>query len=592
MADNNRESLFVIAIGGTGMRCLESFVHLCAIGMFDNREINIMTLDTDSNNGNKSRVQTLIKTYQDLRRTVDGNEGKPQTETFFSAKLNFFEFTTNYEGTGRTNYKSLSEQVSGISQEDKQKNQDLSDLFLDHDTVQQFSLLEGYRAQTHLGSMLMYNGIVEAAMICKNDMEKASKQQQNLSRFLDKLKEANAAGNGRVFVFGSVFGGTGASSIPIIPKALQAAVQAKSAQGESSLDFGEKLKIGAALLTQYFSFAPVDSSSLRDQKVIANSDNFAINSQAALQFYSDDKTVKTTYKRLYHIGWPFERVHYGPKTGVLYGGENQKNQCHVVELLCACAAYEFFSAERKDLNNPIAEYYFKSVKTETSNSNSAQKEYQYDFSERLFVGTGPNGDKTADIFRRKLGAFTSLSLLILAHQEAASKKIKDKELIGVTLFTRPKEGKPLFTDPDLHYDDLEKNIELLEKFDDYLRSFGYKYEGANRVDGWLFQINNSIRSVNGNFFIHPQCFNPDNLLIGGHSNVDEGEVFTNVSHNWYQETSWMGKKRKESSHKESYAILEKNLKNPACKPKSEQGCNTVLEQLVAHLYNALMMSQN
>ena len=33
------DKLFVIAIGGTGMRCLESFVHLCAIGMFDNEEI-------------------------------------------------------------------------------------------------------------------------------------------------------------------------------------------------------------------------------------------------------------------------------------------------------------------------------------------------------------------------------------------------------------------------------------------------------------------------------------------------------------------------------------------------------------------------
>ena len=29
------DKLFVIAIGGTGMRCLESFVHLSAIGMFD-----------------------------------------------------------------------------------------------------------------------------------------------------------------------------------------------------------------------------------------------------------------------------------------------------------------------------------------------------------------------------------------------------------------------------------------------------------------------------------------------------------------------------------------------------------------------------
>lgn len=51
-----KDSLFVIAIGGTGMRCLEAFVHLCAIGMFDNEEINILTLDTDQSNGNKGRV--------------------------------------------------------------------------------------------------------------------------------------------------------------------------------------------------------------------------------------------------------------------------------------------------------------------------------------------------------------------------------------------------------------------------------------------------------------------------------------------------------------------------------------------------------
>ena len=58
------DKLFVIAIGGTGMRCLESFVHLCAIGMFDNEEIEILTLDTDQTNGNKGRVEQLIEHYK------------------------------------------------------------------------------------------------------------------------------------------------------------------------------------------------------------------------------------------------------------------------------------------------------------------------------------------------------------------------------------------------------------------------------------------------------------------------------------------------------------------------------------------------
>lgn len=57
------DKLFLIAIGGTGMRCLEAFVHLCAAGMFDDQEIEILTLDTDQSNGNKSRVEGLVELY-------------------------------------------------------------------------------------------------------------------------------------------------------------------------------------------------------------------------------------------------------------------------------------------------------------------------------------------------------------------------------------------------------------------------------------------------------------------------------------------------------------------------------------------------
>ena len=31
------DKYFVISIGGTGMRCVEAFTHLCAIGMFGNQ---------------------------------------------------------------------------------------------------------------------------------------------------------------------------------------------------------------------------------------------------------------------------------------------------------------------------------------------------------------------------------------------------------------------------------------------------------------------------------------------------------------------------------------------------------------------------
>lgn len=588
MAENNKDALFVIAIGGTGMRCLESFVHLCAIGMLDGREVNILTLDTDSMNGNKSRVQSLINTYNAIKRDASGAEGLPQSKTFFSAKLNFYEFTTNYEGTGRNTYKSLSEQATGISEVDKRENQDLSDLFLDHDTVQQFSLLEGYRAQTHLGSLLMYHGIVEAALVCKRDINHASPQQVALSKYLDALKEANAAGAGRVFVFGSVFGGTGASSIPIIPKALQEAVRVKSVNGTETLDFAQRIKCGATLLTQYFTFAQVNADSLAAQRVIANSDNFAINSQAALQFYSDDETVNNTYKRLYHVGWPFERVFFGSDNKTEVGGGDQRNDCHVVELMSACAALEFFTEPKESLENKEAVYLFKSVEEHHPGDSAGVAHTHYKFTEDFFLGG------MGDVFRRRLGAMTSLALLVLAHQQAACKKIENSspsELIGVTLFTRSKEGKPIFTDSDLHYSDLNNDLNALEKIDDYLRMFAYHYEGTKLVRGWLFQIYESLKLVNGDFFIHPQCFTTEYLDMN-RPVVDMGEVFTNVEHNFYQGRTMFGNKRDTPSHQKSFEIFERNCKNMSSKPTIEQSARSNMEKLIAHVYNALMMSQN
>lgn len=71
-------ALYLIAVGGTGMRCLESFVHLCAIGMFADKEIKILTIDTDAANGNKRRAEELVNRYIRIK-----GDSKASSETFF-----------------------------------------------------------------------------------------------------------------------------------------------------------------------------------------------------------------------------------------------------------------------------------------------------------------------------------------------------------------------------------------------------------------------------------------------------------------------------------------------------------------------------
>lgn len=542
------DKLFVIAIGGTGMRCLESFTHLCGIGMFDNQEIEILTLDTDQNNGNKGRVEELIAVYNRIKSTDVAVGGTPNANTFFSAKLNLHRFFTNYSGLGRETYKNISKITTG-SPEQQKANKLISDLFLDTASVQEFSLEHGYRAQTHLGSMLMYHGIVEAA---KNLVKGTAVQSQEreLDGFITKLESAGA--NARVFIFGSVFGGTGASSIPVIPKALQDFVKIRS-NGNSSIDFA-KAKFGATLLTEYFTFGKPDDQQKKSKanSVIADSSFFPINSQAALQFYQSDPTVQKCYKLLYHIGWPIESKKidgYNSSNKTITGGTEQVNGCHITELLCACAAYDFFT--RKDgFSSAKAEYLYKAVEF-TDNS--------FNFSFDDFVG---NENKAGEIFVNKLGAFFSLAHISLTKNGAA---FNDSGIKGFIKQCENQKLNQYSTISDAECKDINE----------YFKLFAYTFKDAKFVPGWLYQVRNSVAP--GKFLFQSKSF-PDNQVEL--KKLDVGTIFLDEKHHW----------AKGGLFGDRYDTFVSKLINT--NPQDEQKVNTTKEKFLAHIFNALTISQN
>lgn len=540
-------SKFVIAIGGTGMRCLESFVHLCAIGMFDNEEINILTLDTDQTNGNKGRVEQLIDLYQKVKSEkpdmIDG--GSPNANTFFSAKINLYRFFTDYNATERKTFQNLSQMNSGTT-EQKEDNRELSELMLD-DGVRNFALDHGYRAQTHLGSMLMYNGIVEAARSVAADKSKAKSQDKELAAFATKL--AQDASNAMVFVFGSVFGGTGASSIPVIPVALTEAVRIVSG-GSQSLDL-KVVKFGATLLTKYFTFKAPDKSQKEKEKIIADASNFALNSQAALQFYQADPTVKSCYKRLYHIGWPITSIDFteeAPKT--ITGGAEQKNDCHVVELLSACAAYDFFTLSK--YGNQQAQYLYRSA----------------DFSGSGFCFEGSDfvGNEKGIIFENKLGAFLSFAHIVLSVNRAALSNSH-----GTMGFLERFQLQSI--------NDYEQGITEAQAndIDEYMKWFAYDYSNGSLTRGWIYQIYKSIRP--GRFIFKSSAFTENAKEL---RDMDPGNLFEDDKHNW----------DKGGIFSKRYDNYVKTLIDQRCKPKKEQNVNTTKERFLAHIYNSITIAQN
>jgi hypothetical protein len=534
------DKYFIIAIGGTGMRCLESFTHMSAMGLFDSKEIDILTLDTDQTNGNKQRVEELIALYNRIKTTPGKNGGAPNSDTFFSAKLNLYRFWTDYNSPSRTRFKNITKLNSADPD-----NKLLADLFLE-DNVQDYNLAHGYRAQTHLGSYLMYHAIVEAARNLQTGKEKKSEEEE-FEVFFNKIFKAGA--DAKVFIFGSIFGGTGASSIPVLPKALNDAIKIR----DKNMSLHKDAKFGATLLTEYFSFKKPDASQRanKDDSVIADSSFFTLNSQAALQFYQGDPTVQRTYKRMYHIGWPIESEDFSKDKNdkiTVTGGGDQKNPCHITEFLSACAAFDFFNRD-KGIDVDKAEYLYKSVR---------YKNGVLDFNFNDFIGEGDNGK----LFARKFGAFVSFMHLAQTINKGAQGHN------GVHGFLNRLESQSISD-----YKSIEE--QYTQDLNKYLQYFGYTVENNKFIPGWLYQLKST---VSGKFVLDDKAFTRNLKEL---DKFDAGKIFSEKDYHW--NTTLFGN---------SYDPFIKTLLDKDTRPKNEeQKVSETNEKFLAHVYNAIKKSQ-
>ena len=450
--------IFLIGIGGTGMRCLESFVHTCAVGMYDDTEVEMLALDTDKDNGNFARLRELVEHYNKI------NGGVAKKNTFFSAKIKYYEFSPGY--TDNDNFAVLSKYANLDTHRNNDRSADLVDLFLTPD-VRNMNLKDGYRAQTQMGSLLMYYAIEQAAYEAKNNLP--SKGTNELRDFLSSL---NAGNKQPVFVFGSVFGGTGASSIPIIPLAFRKADKIF----ERTNDVISDNYFGSIVLTNYFKFDVKDN--LRE--VVARSENFAINSQSALMFYNEDPTIISTYKRLYLLGRKSSETRdvldpaNGGSRGVT-GGLNQKNPADYIELLAAFAAYHFIKETQKE--EPFKDDQDKRFLCLAHDYGSNKLDF------RLFA------QEDEQVFKEKLGALTVASLL---------------DLKGTEFFASIVNERNMFENVDangVQMDSLHRYFELF--------NVGIDPTNENIIKGWLPQMN-AGRGGQGIFF-NDSLFSCSNL---------------------------------------------------------------------------------
>ena len=311
---------YVFAIGGTGARCLESLLYLCAMGLGP-QKLHPILVDPDNGNGNLNRTKELIIRYREIRKQINN----PEPQSLFYTDVIFNEDETrpdvnvqipnSFDPNSGLNagMNTLGNFIEYQTTLDKGNGKYLADLLFSGDELE-MDMARGYRGVPSIGSILMTN--------IEN------------SPFWDVLTGSLAADpHSRVFVFASVFGGTGASGYPVISRLIK--------------NKAPLAKVGGALLLPYFKLPdPKNLMQYKKEKVLPDSNSFMINAKAACEFYQNRFSGNDSN---YILGDDMENCKEYENYQI--GSKEQKNDAHMIELFAAYAALDFWKREDKTFKN-------------------------------------------------------------------------------------------------------------------------------------------------------------------------------------------------------------------------------------------------
>jgi hypothetical protein len=301
--------IYAIGIGGSGAKCLEAAIFLHGLGMFGDSRLGTLLIDADASNGNSQRTQI------NLRNTLDCHRVFKQGESSF--------MSGEFEDYGVWN--PLSDVIHSSNLERIFNRQSLNatapPLAKLFDTLyspdeQTADLGVGFRGRPPIGSVVM-------SRLELTDLN--GSQGGAWQRLFNNIQIDLGSGDEvSIHLFGSVFGGTGASGAPTLATLISNHLQQAGIRNAVHLN--------ASLLLPYFGFEkPKDG----EQTVFAETRFFALNTQAALQFLTEHSDG--VFDTVYLVGNQDKEI-YESHTG----GTRQQNNAHFVELYAALAVLDGF----------------------------------------------------------------------------------------------------------------------------------------------------------------------------------------------------------------------------------------------------------
>lgn len=331
-------SLYIIAIGGTGSKCVEALVHVAAAGLLDEETVRILFIEPDEANGNLDRTLTTIHTYQSCYQVVARDERVDNKQCpWMTTKIELFN-PPRWSPINKSNNTLGSVfNYNDYIPEDPQNplghpiQNLIAALYTEDERETRLNI--GFRGRPAIGSAVMS----QLDLYTENILN-----QRPWPSLLEKI-ETDIGGSGkeaRIFLCGSAFGGTGASGFPTLGRLIH-----------NWLDKNERrnnVKLGGVILLPYFEFSSKEqnvnytweSNNTEDnshEEIYARPENFLLNTAAALRYYKVQ--AEGVFDTIYLLG----NENLSTVNHFSLGGGKQKNDPHFIELYAALAVRHFLN---------------------------------------------------------------------------------------------------------------------------------------------------------------------------------------------------------------------------------------------------------
>lgn len=351
---------FIFAIGGTGVRVLKSLTMLLASGVkgtSTDNEIIPIVIDYDGDNGDTKLTQDILECYQKIHERVYKGEKKSHKEHFFCTPIKSlgelvndpdiiaeeFRYGIPLEGIDNSttfssyiNYDSLN--VSNNTIPTRRLLESLYSSKYKNENINR----DDMRAELHMNLRHGFRGNPNIGCVVT--------KQLTGNKALQQLQGQIGEGD-KVFIIGSIFGGTGASGIPMVLDFFKT--------GDNQNTFQHN-KVGVLAVTPYFNLIKVDET-----ESPIDSNTFIAKTKAALKAYED--TVYKLADAVYMVGDDQTKAQFQN----IEGGDEQKNNAHIVELIGAMMALDFIERGDDELSNSFYQFGLK-------NNHDASTNLEYD----------------------------------------------------------------------------------------------------------------------------------------------------------------------------------------------------------------------